>query len=530
LPGERNGPRCGKKLRIAAIVAASSASHYTPQYKQIEEARVSLRMRAVTLVFPHQLFQQHPSVMPGRTIVLLEDDLFFTHYRFHQQKLILHRASMKAYQAYLIKQGFDVRYQEAEEGLLQKTLKSVVAEGMHEVHVVDPVDYLLERRLKRYCRELTLRLVVSESPNFICDRPYINQYFDSRKRYFLTEFYIDQRKRLNLLLDGQEPVGKRWTFDVDNRKKMPATLPLPALPDAIDNEYTREAKQYVRARFAHHPGSTEKFVYPVTFAEAEQQLERFLANRFRLYGDYQDALSHKQSFLFHSVLTPALNIGLLTPAVVLDRAIAAAAEYRVPLNALEGFVRQVLGWREFLRAVYQREGVRQRTTNFWHHTRPLPSSFWEARTGILPLDHVIEQVLQTGYANHIERLMVLGNFMLLAGFHPDDVYRWFMELFIDAYDWVMVPNVYGMSQYADGGLMATKPYVSGSNYLLKMSDYPKGDWCATWDALYWGFIHQHRDMFRKNPRMSMMVRQLEKIDPIKTNLLLKNRDMFLASL
>ncbi len=487
-------------------------------------------MPAITLVFPHQLFEHHPAVARGRPVLLLEDDLFFTHYRFHQQKLLLHRASLKAYQAHLTSSGFDVRYLEVEPDLLRKTLQRAVEQGTHEVHVADPVDYLLNRRLKRYCRQLNLRLIISESPNFICNNQNIRDYFSNRKRCFLTEFYIDQRKRLNILMDGQEPLGGRWTFDVDNRKKLPASLPRPPLPTANDNTYVREARTYVTSRFADHPGIAQKFVYPVTFAEAEQQLDRFLAERFRLYGDYQDALSREQSFLFHSVLTPALNIGLLSPARVLERAIAAADEYRVPLNALEGFVRQVLGWREFLRAVYVREGVKQRTTNFWKHTRPLPQSFWTGNTGVLPLDHVIRQVLQTGYANHIERLMVLGNFMLLAGFHPDDVYRWFMELFIDAYDWVMVPNVYGMSQYADGGLMATKPYISGSNYLMKMSDYPKGDWCTVWDALYWGFIHDHRQMFAKNPRMSMMVRQVEKMDAARFKSLMSIRTEFLATL
>lgn len=187
------------------------------------------------------------------------------------------------------------------------------------------------------------------------------------------------------------------------------------------------------------------------------------------------------------------------------------------MNSLEGFIRQIMGWREFIRIVYEREGSHQRTKNFWGFERKIPKSFWLGKTGILPVDNVIQKLLQTGYSHHIERLMVMGNFMLLCEFHPDEVYRWFMEMYVDAYDWVMVPNVYGMSQFADGGLITTKPYISGSNYLLKMSDYPKGVWTEIWDGLFWRFIYVHRDFFLKNPRMGMMVKMFDKMPEEKQN-------------
>jgi deoxyribodipyrimidine photolyase-related protein len=181
------------------------------------------------------------------------------------------------------------------------------------------------------------------------------------------------------------------------------------------------------------------------------------------------------------------------------------------LNSLEGFIRQIIGWREFIRIVYEREGNKQRTKNYWGFDRKIPESFWQGTTGILPVDNVIKKVLQTGYSHHIERLMVIGNFMLLCEFHPDEVYRWFMEMYVDAYDWVMVPNVYGMTQFADGGMMTTKPYISGSNYLLKMSDYQKGGWTEIWDGLFWRFMHVNRDLFLKNPRLSMLVKTFDKM-------------------
>ena len=225
-----------------------------------------------------------------------------------------------------------------------------------------------------------------------------------------------------------------------------------------------------------------------------------------------------------------LNIGLLEPNQVVSKAISAAAKYNVPLNSLEGFIRQIIGWREFIRIVYEREGSIQRTKNYWGFSRKIPETFWTGDTGILPIDNVIKKVLQTGYCHHIERLMVMGNFMLLCEFDPDEVYRWFMELFIDSYDWVMVPNVYGMTQFADGGLMTTKPYISGSNYLLKMSDYEKGEWTTVWDGLFWRFMHVHRNFFLSNPRLGMLVKTFDKMAEEKQQAHLDKAEKYLNSL
>ena len=225
-----------------------------------------------------------------------------------------------------------------------------------------------------------------------------------------------------------------------------------------------------------------------------------------------------------------LNVGLLTPIEILDQAVAYANKNKIPLNSCEGFIRQILGWREFIRGVYQTKGTQERTTNFWKLKRKIPKSFWNGTTGIAPIDITIKKVLATGYCHHIERLMVLGNFMLLCEFDPDEVYRWFMELFIDAYDWVMVPNIYGMSQFADGGLMATKPYISGSNYLMKMSDYEKGDWQFIWDGLFWRFMHVHRDFFLKNPRLGMLIKTFDKMPVAKQQQHLERAEKYLLQL
>ncbi|MBC8034208.1 MAG: cryptochrome/photolyase family protein, partial [Chitinophagaceae bacterium] len=315
------------------------------------------------------------------------------------------------------------------------------------------------------------------------------------------------------------------------------------------NAFVQEAREYVEMNFKDNYGTTihpfnendgnglsskqamePPGFYAVTFEEAEKALNYFAEERLALFGVYEDAMTAKSPVLYHSMLSPLLNTGLLTPQQVIDKVLDTAAGSEIPLNSLEGFIRQVTGWREFIRIVYEREGSTQRTENYWGFTRKIPPSFWKGNTGIHPVDEVIKKVLNSGYTHHIERLMVMGNFFLLCEFDPDDVYRWFMEMFIDAYDWVMVPNVYGMTQFADGGIMTTKPYISGSNYLMKMGDWNKGPWQSIWDGLFWRFMHVHRDYFLKNPRLGMLVRTFDKMDPAKRNLHLSNAESFLASL
>jgi deoxyribodipyrimidine photolyase-related protein len=222
-----------------------------------------------------------------------------------------------------------------------------------------------------------------------------------------------------------------------------------------------------------------------------------------------------------------LNVGLLTPLIIIKTTMDYASENHIPLNSLEGFIRQIIGWREFIRGVYLYQGSKERTTNFWSFKKKIPASFYTGTTGINPIDSTIKKILETGYCHHIERLMILGNFMLLNEFDPDEVYQWFMELFIDAYDWVMVPNIYGMSQFADGGLMATKPYISGSSYVLKMSNYKKGDWCAIWDALFWNFMNKQRSFFLSNPRLGMLIHTFDKMSEEKKSLHITTADKWL---
>ncbi|WP_309300262.1 hypothetical protein [Aequorivita sp. CIP111184] len=275
---------------------------------------------------------------------------------------------------------------------------------------------------------------------------------------------------------------------------------------------------------------TNQSLYPTSFETTKAWLSQFFEHRFMEFGAYEDAIDTENSILHHSVLTPMLNVGLITPKEIIDVCLLYAEENEVPINSTEGFVRQIIGWREFIRGVYESRGSEERTTNFWKFKRKIPASFYDGTTGILPIDQTIKKVLQTGYCNHIERLMILGNFMMLCEFDPDEVYQWFMELFIDSYDWVMVTNVYGMSQFSDGGLMATKPYISGSNYLLKMSNYQKGGWQDVWDGLFWRFMHTHRDFFLGNPRLGMLVRMFDKMPDSKKERHIINAEAYLKTL
>jgi deoxyribodipyrimidine photolyase-related protein len=372
----------------------------------------------------------------------------------------------------------------------------------------------------------------NRSPLFLNTSEEIASWFSGKKRMFQTDFYKHQRQSRNILLENQQkPVGGKWTYDDENRLKYPKGKTPPKVDFPKPNAFYTEAVAYTEKYFPDNYGKlNSNCIYPATHTECKSWLEDFLKTRFSEFGAYEDAIVSQEIILHHSILTPMLNVGLLTPQFILDETLKYASTHEIPLNSLEGFIRQIVGWREFIRAVYELKGTTERTRNYWGFKRKIPASFWNGTTGIEPLDSTIKKVLETGYCHHIERLMVLGNFMLLCEFDPDQVYRWFMELFIDAYDWVMVPNVYGMSQFADGGLMATKPYISGSNYLMKMSDYPKGDWQAIWDGLFWRFMHTHREFFLQNPRLGMLVKSFDKMTVEKRNTHLQNAELYLEKL
>ncbi|PVE19671.1 cryptochrome/photolyase family protein [Arthrobacter sp. Bz4] len=471
----------------------------------------------VQLVFPHQLFEEHLEAPSSHRFILVEDDLFFRQYRFHQQKLVLHRASMRLFAQRLKDSGHAVDYLETSATQAsQDRLGALLGElGATRCTYYEVVDDWLNQRLATTLGDLGLPAQIETSPGFLLSGEDISGYFRDNG-WRMQNFYEWQRRRLGILVEPDgSPIGGRWSFDSENRKKLPKGMTLPDLPVFDRSDEVLSALEWVAQEFPDNPGAAAGFNWPVTHQEAAAALEAFLNDRFTKFGPYEDAISAPDSFLFHSVLSSSLNLGLLSPLEVVDVTLDHAARHDTPLASVEGFIRQVIGWREYMRASYLLRGREMRTINTLGFERRLDDGWWTGETGLEPVDVVIKRVDATSYAHHIERLMVLGNAMALLRMHPDDVYEWFMAMFIDAYDWVMVPNVYAMSQFAAGNMITTKPYVSGSNYLKKMSNFPPGPWQDSWDALYWQFVSDHREMFSRNPRSSMMVSLYDKFDDDK---------------
>ncbi|MEN0041993.1 MAG: cryptochrome/photolyase family protein [Pseudomonadota bacterium] len=496
-------------------------------------------MTTALLIFPHQLFSDHPGFHGDcDRVVIIEEPLFFgdPQYpaKFHKGKLAYHRATISAYVDRLERAGHNVERVDYEHdtGLLKTTLKRLADDGVTRVTYAHPHDCTLEKRLAKAIDAAGLDHEEYDTPAFI-NTPQLNrEYRDGKKRWFMADFYKFQRTRLDILMDGDEPEGGQWSFDDDNRKKVPKSKlnEVPQIHPRNATPYEQDAREWVEEHFCDNYGSAESLWFPIDHDGAADWLETFLEKRFHNFGPYEDAIVKGESWLWHGVLTPMLNTGLLTPRQIVNNTLAFAEKHDVPINSLEGFIRQIIGWREFMAATYADLGVEMRTTNHWKHERKIPRSFYDGTTGIGPIDDAITRINETAYAHHIERLMVLGGFMFLCEFDPDDVYRWFMEMFVDSYDWVMVPNAYAMSQHADGGLITTKPYFSGSNYIKKMSNYPAGEWADIWDGLYWRFIWKHHDRLAKNPRWAMMCRTAAKMDPVKRDAHIARADGYLAAL
>lgn len=484
------------------------------------------------IIFPHQLFEVHPSLSPGCMVFLVEDDRFFTDFAFHRKKLLLHRAAMQYYSDFLDEKGFRVTYigNRSKQTTLEDLFRLLGEMDVHAVRMAEVTDHPLEERIGTLADAGGVAVTIDPSPAFLTSAAVIRKEFGGKEHYMMDHFYRHQRVRMNVLMEDGHPVGGKWSYDVLNRRPLPPKEIVPPLLSLPPSRYVRDAAAWVDDRYPKNPGSTEGFRYPVTHADARLWFSDFLEHRLARFGTYEDAIRREETFLYHSVLSPLLNTGLITPGEVVHQTLAYGGDHDTPLNSVEGFLRQVIGWREFVRAVYLCRGEEERRSNYWNHRRRLPSSFYDGTTGLVPVDIVVRRVLQHAFAHHIERLMVLGNIMCLAEIDPDDIHRWFMELFIDAYDWVMVPNVYGMSQYADGGLMSTKPYISSSNYIRRMSDIPEGEWCRIWDGLFWRFVEKNRKKISENYRMKLILANLDRKSDEEKEVLFGVAEEFLARL
>ncbi|MFM7006635.1 MAG: cryptochrome/photolyase family protein [Flavobacteriales bacterium] len=467
---------------------------------------------AICLVFPQQLFELHPALVEASEFWLIEDELFFNQYAFHRKKLAFHRASMSYYAEKLRSKGKVVHYFKQKSVTLRQVFEKLQQKNAL-VHLIDPTDYLLERRIKRFAAQFELELTWYDNPSFFNTRDVNDQLLGSAsKRFLMADFYKKQRSRLGVLLTKEgQPMGGRWSFDTENRKALPKNMALPSFP-VYQSEWSGKSQEEILMEFPEHKGDPNLAFYPVTHEEARAALTFFVSTNLSNFGPYQDAFSTEAPYVFHSNLSTALNVGLLTPQQVLEHVLEQYHNGKVTIESAEGFIRQLIGWREFVRAVYERTGVAQRTTNAMKHERTMD---WQQISALSIMKQTSSKLEHYAYAHHIERLMLLGNFFFLAEINPDHVYRFFMENFMDAYDWVMVPNVYGMSQYADGGLMTTKPYFSGSNYLKKQGFQIDKEGMALFDALFWHFVDKHQERLRKNLRTVQMVANWNRMLPEK---------------
>ena len=487
----------------------------------------------LAIILGNQLFPDHRALQPDTSTLffMAEDVDLCTHFQYHKHKLMLYLSAMRSH-AEEIEKDYSLKYWKLAKHNQALSYEDKLAQtvgqyrGIQEVVTYVIEDKFFAERIRSFCQERSLELTLVDSPLFLNTVADFQDYLDRSKRPFMQYFYVEQRKKRNILIDEhQEPVGGKWSLDAENRKKLPKNLEIPALAQSEATEHTVAVAALVDELFPDHPGRTQDFWLATTRRQALYRLQDFLKNRFEDFGPYEDAIDRERNFLFHSVLSPYINLGLITPDEVVAKAVAYATEHDTHFPSVEGFVRQIIGWREFMRGMYHTHDLRG---NFFEHQRHLNDHWYQGTTGVPPLDDSIRRVVQHGYTHHIERLMVLGNIMLLTEIHPDDVYRWFMEMFVDSSDWVMVPNVYGMSQFADGGTFATKPYVGGANYIAKMSNYSKSsDWADEIDGLYWRFIDRNREVFAANQRMSMMLGTLERMSADRKETLFTAAEAFI---
>lgn len=489
---------------------------------------------SVVVLMGDMLFPDLSALPPDAPILMAEDEGLATTMRHHQHKLVLFFASMRRYAEALQASGREVHYRRIGEGpaipMPERIARFAREHGATAVHTFEPNDASFRDALAESAHTDGIALHLADSPSFLTSKADWMRYRRTAKRLHMADFYRWQRRRLNLLVEPDgSPVGGKWSFDEDNRKPLPKSYEAPPFAHFSADAIVRDVIAEVKSGFATHPGDAETFFWPTSRAEALQALDLFLDSRFDDFGPYEDAISRKFSVLNHSMVSPLINLGLITPQDVVEGAMRRHRERPVPQNSLEGFIRQVIGWREFVKGVDREYEVNHaHRTNALGHTRKLEACWWTGETGLPPLDAVIRGSRHMGWRHHIERLMIVGSAMLMAGVDPDEAYRWFMEMFIDSAEWVMRPNVYGMSQFADGALFATKPYISGSSYVLKMSDWPKGEWCDVWDGLYWGFLERHRERFAQHPRMAMPIAALGKLDPMRKARVLAGAEGWIA--
>ena len=445
---------------------------------------------------------------------MAEDLGLCTYEKHHKQKILLFLSSMRSFCDELKEKNFEVIYKKIEDNDFEldylEKLKIIITEKKIEtVSVFEIEDKPFESTFLSDLKDIVSVNYLS-TPMFLTKRQDFKEYNDSVKKPFMANFYKKQRKENNFLIEEDgSPSGGKWSFDEENRKKIPKEIKLPSQLKFKLTTHTKHLIKIIDDKFKHHIGQLDDFWLCTTRDDAWSIFSHFLDEKINFFGDYEDAVDQRDNVLFHSTLSPLMNLGLITPSEILDK--LKKIKNEIKINSLEGYFRQVVGWREFIRGVYQNYDEKFETSNFFNHNRLMKKSWYDGSTGLFPLDYSIKNANKYAWTHHIERLMIQANIMNLCEINPKRVYIWFMEHYIDSSEWVMYPNVYGMGLFSDGGVFSTKPYICGSAYFRKMMDFKKGEWCDILDGLYWRFIEKNKNFFLKNPRLSMMVRVLDKM-------------------
>lgn len=486
------------------------------------------------------------SADPARDMVLMaEVSDEATYVPHHKKKLAFVLSAMRHFGSELRAAGWQVRYVKLDDpantgsltGEIERCLQDHPA---REVCVVQPGEYRLHDALIDAAETWAATLRIMSDDRFLSTPEEFRTWAEGRKQLRMEYFYRDMRRRSGILMEGAQPIGGKWNYDSENRKPARGDLFMPQLHRVEPDSITSEVLELVAARFPDNFGELTPFWYAVTRTEASLALDHFVAHALPKFGDYQDAMLQHEPFLYHSVLAQYINIGLLDAREVCARVEAAFHAEHAPLNAVEGFIRQIIGWREYMRGIYWLEGPDYTRSNHLQAQRPLPSFYWTGDTDMSCMSAAIKQTREESYAHHIQRLMVTGNFALLAGINPFEVHEWYLAVYADAYEWVEAPNVIGMSQFADGGRLGSKPYAASGNYINKMSDYCKtchydvrqktGPTACPFNPLYWDFLDRNADALRGNPRLGNPYRTWDRMDPIRQEASRQSAKAFLDSL
>ncbi|NRA30456.1 MAG: cryptochrome/photolyase family protein [Parvularculaceae bacterium] len=468
-----------------------------------------------------------------------------TYVKHHKQKIVFLFSAMRAFAAQLREEGLTVRYvrldDEGNEGSLFGEVKRAFAEeDVDRLVVTSCGEYRLQTEMQDWARKLNRPVEMLDDDRFVCSIEEFAAWAKGRKSLRMEFFYREMRKKTGLLMNGGEPEGGQWNFDHDNRKKLPKGYEAPKAPALVQGDIVDEVKAVVDDRFADHFGTLDSYRYGITRDAALRRLDDFIEHSLPQFGDFQDAMGTGEDFLNHGLISAYLNAGLLEPIEICRAAEEAYKEGHAPLNAVEGFIRQIIGWREFVRGIYWLKMPDYKKTNALEAKQPLPDFFWTAETDMHCVSEAVRNTRDHAYAHHIQRLMVTGNLALLLGVAPDAINDWYLLVYADAYEWVELPNVHGMAIWADGGVLGSKPYAASGAYINRMSNYcgtcqynvreRTGEGACPFNYLYWDFIMRNEETLRGNPRMGMVFRNLDKKDEAERKALRASAGAFFDAL